>query len=379
MIKLNLETKTKEHELIKAYLEENASDILAEKINNGVKIEKDGKTLINKKTLESFMSFARDEAKKQAEKGANCAMVQDDVVFGWAVHYFEEESIEGTLFNEDGTPYNKPIPKTENKPVEKPVKAEKPKQDKKSKNTDSQISMFDFSNDDYYKTENYYDVIEEEIEETKSENDIVEEETIEDEIVDDFNPLKEYSSTEFIEDKDGTQLHLGFKDNKLFAGPMFNIGIMNKYEIEYDRDISLTDNIEKLYYVIFDENNVKAIETKEEPKKELSIYDKYEMVKEKYSDFHILLKLGDFYEAYDEDAEKISFYLETSLVERTFKDKKHKMIGLPINKHIDSNILVLTFYNTIGIIENNILTIHPKFDTNENEYKLDIITGEILK
>ena len=33
-MKLRLEAKTKEQELIKAYLEENVSDILADKINN---------------------------------------------------------------------------------------------------------------------------------------------------------------------------------------------------------------------------------------------------------------------------------------------------------------------------------------------------------
>ena len=38
---LNLETKNKAQEIIKAYLEENARDILADKINNGVKIQKD--------------------------------------------------------------------------------------------------------------------------------------------------------------------------------------------------------------------------------------------------------------------------------------------------------------------------------------------------
>ena len=41
MIKLNLETKNKEQEIIKEYLEENASETLADKINNGVKIQKE--------------------------------------------------------------------------------------------------------------------------------------------------------------------------------------------------------------------------------------------------------------------------------------------------------------------------------------------------
>ena len=62
-MRLNLETKTKEQELVKAYLEENASQILANKINNGTPFEKDGKTFINKKTLDGFMKYASSEAK----------------------------------------------------------------------------------------------------------------------------------------------------------------------------------------------------------------------------------------------------------------------------------------------------------------------------
>ena len=137
-MKLNLEAKTKEQELIKAYLEENASETLAEKINNGVRIEKDRKTVINKKTLDGFMKFASGEARKLASKGANSACVEDQVVYGWAVHYFEEDSIEGTLYNEDGTEYKiqpkaakAPVVKTQSKPQPKP-----------------QISMFDLMGDD---------------------------------------------------------------------------------------------------------------------------------------------------------------------------------------------------------------------------------------
>lgn len=106
-MKLNLDAKTNEERKVKAYLEANASEMLAEKINNGMRIQKDGKTLLNKKTLAGFMKFACDEAKKQAEKGAHSACIDDDVVYGWAVHYFEEDSIEGTLYNGDGTEYKK--------------------------------------------------------------------------------------------------------------------------------------------------------------------------------------------------------------------------------------------------------------------------------
>lgn len=133
-MKLDLEAKTKEQELVKAYLEDNASEVLAEKINSGVRIEKDGKTLINKKTLEGFMKYASSEARKLASNGANSACVEDKVVYGWAVHYFEEDSIEGTLYNEDGSEY-KPAPKVTDKPLIKTVKQKK---------STTQISMFDF-------------------------------------------------------------------------------------------------------------------------------------------------------------------------------------------------------------------------------------------
>ena len=133
-MRLNLETKSKEQELIKAYLEENASEILAERINNGTPFEKDGKQLINRKTLDGFMRYACDEARKLAAKGANSACVEDKVVYGWAVHYFEEESIEGTLYNDDGTEY-KPAPKPTPAKVKK-VEPKKPEQ--------RQPSLFDF-------------------------------------------------------------------------------------------------------------------------------------------------------------------------------------------------------------------------------------------
>ena len=54
MINLNLETTCPEQVKIKTFLENNASEILADKIINGVKIEKNGKTLINKKNLTTF-------------------------------------------------------------------------------------------------------------------------------------------------------------------------------------------------------------------------------------------------------------------------------------------------------------------------------------
>lgn len=116
---LNLTANDAGQEAIKAYLEANASEELAAKINKGTPYTKDGKALINKKTLEGFMDYARGEAQKQAAKGAQYAMVDDDVVFGWAIHYFEEEDIVGDLYTLDGELY-KPAPKSVSKPTTPP-------------------------------------------------------------------------------------------------------------------------------------------------------------------------------------------------------------------------------------------------------------------
>lgn len=68
------------------------------------------------------------------------------IVFGWAIHYFEEDFIEGTLFNEDGSEYKPVVAKTtkskvqtkvEPKPIKTPVK--KP---------EMQFSLFDMIKDD---------------------------------------------------------------------------------------------------------------------------------------------------------------------------------------------------------------------------------------
>ena len=60
------------------------------------------------------------------EKGTSSACVDDDTVYGWAIHYFEEDLIEGTLYTIDGEEY-KPAPKkvATTKPVT--VKSQPPK------------------------------------------------------------------------------------------------------------------------------------------------------------------------------------------------------------------------------------------------------------
>lgn len=134
-MELNLTAQNKQEELILNYLQNNASETLADKINNGTPFEKDGKPLLNKKTLAGFMKYACDEARKLAEKGANSTFIDDQTVYGWAIHYFEEESIEGTLYTIDGAEYKPTVKRVESNAVKA-----KPEQ-KKQENV--QYSFFD--------------------------------------------------------------------------------------------------------------------------------------------------------------------------------------------------------------------------------------------
>ena len=79
MGRLNLKAGTPNEKLVLAHLEKTASESLAERINNG------------KKDLSDCWAYIVSEAKKLAKKG--CAVVDDATVFGWAVHFFEEDDI----------------------------------------------------------------------------------------------------------------------------------------------------------------------------------------------------------------------------------------------------------------------------------------------
>ena len=80
MAELRLTAEGRSQELVLAYLQENASEALAEKINNG------------SKTMAGCWKFITSEARKLARN--SCAAVEDSMVYGWAVHYFEEDDIE---------------------------------------------------------------------------------------------------------------------------------------------------------------------------------------------------------------------------------------------------------------------------------------------
>lgn len=315
MIKLNLEAKTSSQQRILEYLQENVSEVLAEKINNGAPFEKDNKQLINKKTLGGFMKFASDEARKQAEKGVNFACIEDSVVFGWAIHYFEEDSIEGTLYNLDGTEY-KSVVKAKTNKTTAPIKTTT-----KAKQTDNGIKLTSF-----------FDLFDEQPDEEENKKENVE------------NVSKIGANTEKPVDNDI------FKQDYIEVEEPDNLDFMEDDETE----------------------------EQEEPQHPLSpLYARYIEIGERYPNNVIIQKLGDFYEIFDEYAVEISDKLDLTLTSRDFGFKSRTpMIGFPYHA-TDNYINKIRQHYNVTIIDGNDIKELPQIVMVDGTM-IDKETGEIL-
>lgn len=134
MAKLNLKANGSNEKIVLDYLTNNASESLAERINNG------------KKTLTQCWSYIMHEARKQAVNG--CACIEDSTVFGWAIHFFEEDSIKAEEFNMKSSGTAKTSAKTQEEKVtevaEQPKKAPTKKPKPKEMFVNAEQIGFDF-------------------------------------------------------------------------------------------------------------------------------------------------------------------------------------------------------------------------------------------
>ena len=284
MIKLNLNANTPAERKILEYLQNNTSETLAEKINNGMPFEKDGNPLLNKKTLAGFMKYACEEARKTVESGSSFACIEDSVVYGWAVHYFEEESIEGTLYTLDGEEY-KPAVKAKNaqKSTYTPTSAPKPQ--------NQQASLFDI---------------------ISQENNAV--------------------------DTTGKEQPV----------------IQNKEEP--------TEEMPKI-----------------ETKQTLSpVYTEYKTLKEKYSDYVIAYRLGDFYEILGKDAVTIASELDLTLTGRECGlAYRIPMVGFPYHAAEIYFGKIVKKHNLVICENDKEIQLIDKINKDDNRL-IDQDTGEIL-
>lgn len=104
------------------------------------------KILATNKTLKGCVEYCKSEAKEQAEDGV--AVIVDEEVFGWVVHYFLEDDLD---FEKKEEPEKAPKKKTkqvttlfgeETEEESKPEEKKKPKKEVKEKLA-VQLSLFD--------------------------------------------------------------------------------------------------------------------------------------------------------------------------------------------------------------------------------------------
>lgn len=279
MRKLNLKAANDEQKKILAYLQENVSDVLAEKITNGVRIQKDSKTLINKKDLNTFAEYASKQAleyiAEKDRKGEKILCFDDSVVYGWAIHYFEEESIEGKLYNEDGTEYKPAKPVKQSTPPIHTTYTPPPPKPK------PQLSIFDMLN---AKQSEEKPPIEEATELAKQDND---------------NKLADNADTE--------------------TEPTID---------------EIADTLQKAV----EEKNGKSVEAKQVSPS----YQAYTQLQAQYPDSIIAYRIGDFYEVLGEKAVILAEELDLTITGRDFGlPVRVPMIGFPYHA-VNAYIRALT-------------------------------------
>ncbi len=283
-MELNLTANTTAEEKILQYLKENASETLANKINNGTSFEKDGNPLLNKKTLAGFMKYACEEARKTVESGSSSACIEDSVVYGWAVHYFEEESIEGTLYTLDGEEY-KPAVKAKNAQKTTYTPTSAPKQQ------NQQASLFDIISQENNTAET-----------TEKEQQVIRDEE---------RPIKEISKVE----------------TKQALSP---------------------------------------------------IYTEYKTLKEKYSDYVIAYRLGDFYEILGKDAVTIASELDLTLTGRECGlTYRIPMVGFPYHAAEAYFAKIVKKHNLVICENGKDIQLIDQINMDDNRL-IDQDTGEIL-
>ncbi len=326
MVKLNLEANGTEQQAVLSYLQENVSEVLADKINNGVYVEKDSKRLLNKKDLNGFMRFACGEAKKLADKNSQSACVMDSVVYGWAIHYFEEDSIEGTLYNEDGTEYKKVVPvQSKTTVTSKPVIT-------KSKKNEGQVSIFDMNFDE------------------NEQNDVDDEE--QDDGVDETEEAETPPS--------GTGQAAEIKAAQVTPTPKVTEPRAAKPTLQETQSTATpqVDSAELFYY-------------------------KYTLIQKQYPEHVVFYRLGDFYEALSDSAEKASNVLNITLTGKNCGSYgRLPMCGIPfhaVDKYIDK---LRNKYDVALMHSDKELQLCPKkkFEdiVQENAEKLDAMADDEL-
>lgn len=328
MTKLNLAAKGDDQIAVLNYLQQNATDILADKINNGVQIVKDGVTLINKKTLDGFFRYATEEARKLVAKDARCACVLDRVVFGWAIHYFEEDEIEGTLYNLDGTEY-----KTAVKPATTPKITTKPVVTKPKKN-EGQLSIFDMTLSDDESNDTDEDVCDD---------------------TEDFDGVQVVCEPTSQPTAQQVSIPITTNNNTSVATPPQPVTATQSAVAIHEQPTQPITTAPITQQSANSHADDKAM-----------FYYKYEIMQRQYPNNILLYRVGDFYEALDKGAELLAKTIGLTLTGLSCGGAgRHPMCGIPyhaLDVYVDKikqhfAITIMDSDNDVRVVEKTVLSV----------------------
>lgn len=266
--------------------------------------------------LDNFMTFANEEVLKliaeNERKGTVVRCIDDAAVFGWAMHYFEESALEGTLYNLDGTEYKPVIPKVTKASAAVPYTPPTPK-------PKPQMSIFDMLNTDTTAEKTAVSAFE------KSDND--DEWTAEE--------VQEVL-TETAENKPATE---------------GNTDLPQVISAEQPRVLSQVQKSPPEFYV------------------------QYTELTERYPGSIILMRLGDFYEAFDENAVLLAEELNLTLTSRNVGlENRIPIIGIPYHA-ANMYFSKIREKHSLVLFENGKIVISA---VKANNSVIDVQTGEVF-
>lgn len=295
-----------EEHIIAIHLKEVISDNTAKKIINGVPVQMDGKTLINKKSIKTFLEYLGDEMYKQAaeqrksnKKGNKnwTALAKDgNYIIERALAYFDDDTIHGELFTEDGELF-KNSPTTTPKNVVRSVQAttvtRKPEPPKPQ-----QFTLFNF------------------LEEKKN----------------DSEPSDDEDTDDLEEETDDTDTTVSFSK---------------------DFDVKKSTG------------EIVATQEKTKPDIPQSV-STFLQYKNQYPTHIILYRVGDFFETFNDDAKTLSRDFDLILTGRSIGKERLPMIGIPFHA-IEPYIFKISAKYPLVLIDGDKIEIIPITPTDQDE------------
>lgn len=141
--------------------------------------------------------------------------------------------------------------------------------------------------------------------------------------------------------------------------------------IQLDNDPSVEEIADALQQAV-DEKNAKQSQTTVS-----SLYSRYIAVQEQYPEHIALIRLGDFYEAFNNDAETLSDELNLTLTGRDVGlETRAPMVGFPYHAS-DTYIAKIRERHSVVVIEDgNVITLSRT--VKDNGKTVDADTGEVL-